>query len=79
MSQRITITLPDEIYKKVKESAERDYRTIGSEIAYLLHLHVPTYKDLRLDERQIMPRLPENPTGQSYTPTANTTTKKYIM
>lgn len=68
MSQRITITLPDDVYKKVKESAERDFRTIGAEIAYLLHLHVPEYHDTTLDENQITPRsfipTPENPTGR---------------
>ena len=45
MSQRLTITLPDNVYKSIKEQAERDYRTIGAEIAYLLHMHVPAYKD----------------------------------
>lgn len=75
MSQRITITLPDEVYQKVKEQAERDFRTIGAEIAYLLHLHAPAYKQLRLDPSQITPRstpTPENPTGQDYTPTNDT-------
>lgn len=75
MSQRITITLPDEVYQKVKEQAERDFRTIGAEIAYLLHFHVPAYKQLQLDPSQITPRstpTPENPTGQSHTPTNDT-------
>lgn len=75
MSQRITITLPMEVYQKVKEQAERDFRTIGAEIAYLLHVHVPAYKNIALDSSQITPRstpTPENPTGQSHTPTANT-------
>ena len=78
MSQRITITLPDEVYQKVKEQAERDFRTIGAEIAYLLHLHVPAYKDITLEPNQITPRstptmfTPENPSGQSYSPTNDT-------
>lgn len=41
MSQRLTVTLDDETYSYLKEQAERDYRTIGAEICYLLHLHVP--------------------------------------
>jgi len=55
MSQRITITLPSDIYQKVKEQAERDFRTIGAEIAYLLHVHVPAYQKLTLEEQQITP------------------------
>lgn len=46
MSQRITITLDDEIYNQLKEQAKRDYRTIGAEIGYLLRLYVPTYKTI---------------------------------
>lgn len=42
-TQRITITLPIEVYNKIKESAVRDVRTIGEEITYLLQLHVPSY------------------------------------
>ena len=68
MSQRITITLPDEVYRKVKESAERDFRTIGAEIAYLLHLHVPAYKDTALDSEQITPRVPTTPTPSMFIP-----------
>lgn len=44
MSQRLTITLSDEVYHRLKEQAARDYRTIGAEICYLLQLHVPAYK-----------------------------------
>ena len=44
-TQRITITLPIEIYQKIKESAERDTRTIGEQITHLLKLHVPTYSN----------------------------------
>lgn len=84
MSQRITITLPDEVYQKVKEQAERDFRTIGAEIAYLLHLYAPAYKDTKLDPSQITPRVPtpstpENPTGQTYTPTNQISKRKEIL
>lgn len=58
MSQRITITLSDEVYNRLKEQAGRDLRTIGAEISYLLQLHVPI-------------STPENPTGQRHTPTNN--------
>lgn len=44
-TQRITITLPMEIYQKIKESAERDTRTIGEQVTHLLKLHVPTYSN----------------------------------
>lgn len=43
MSQRITITLPDDVYHRIKEQASRDMRTIGAEITYLLKLYVPQY------------------------------------
>lgn len=46
MSKRLTITLSDEIYDRIKESAKRDTRTIGEEIMHLLKLHVPTYDEL---------------------------------
>ena len=44
-TQRVTITLPIDVYQKIKESAERDTRTIGEQITHLLKLHVPTYAD----------------------------------
>ena len=61
MSQRLTITLDDETYSYLKEQAERDYRTIGAEICYLLHLHVPA--PISAPSEFIKPVLPENPTG----------------
>lgn len=42
---RITITLPENLYQKIKEQAARDTRTIGEEITHLLKLHVPGYSD----------------------------------
>lgn len=68
MSQRLTITLDDETYTRLKEQAERDYRTIGAEICYLLHLHVPAYAPstpasvVSTPEPFIKPTLAENPT-----------------
>lgn len=44
-TQRVTITLPIDVYQKIKESAERDTRTIGEQITHLLKLHVPTYSN----------------------------------
>lgn len=72
MSQRLTITLDDETYIRLKEQAERDYRTIGAEICYLLHLHVPSYAPVSTTEPFIKPVLPENPEG-SPTITSDTT------
>lgn len=67
MSQRLTITLDDETYTRLKEQAERDYRTIGAEICYLLHLHVPAYSTpasvVSTPEPFIKPTLAENPEG----------------
>lgn len=42
---RITITLPEALYQKIKEQSERDTRTIGEEITHLLKIHVPGYAD----------------------------------
>ena len=70
MSQRLTVTLDDETYSYLKEQAERDYRTIGAEICYLLHLHVPATSVTSAPKEFIKPTYtPENPTGQSHTPT----------
>ena len=49
-TQRITITLPQKLYQKIKEQAERDTRTIGEEITHLLKLHVPGYADATVDD-----------------------------
>ena len=75
MAHRLSITLPDDVYEKIKEQAERDMRTIGAEIAYQLKLHVPAYKK---EEQPAQPttiiqhhlsyppgvRSPENPAGR---------------
>lgn len=49
-TQRITITLPQKLYQKIKEQAERDTRTIGEEITHLLKIHVPGYADTITDD-----------------------------
>lgn len=72
MSQRLTVTLDDETYSYLKEQAERDYRTIGAEICYLLHLHVPA--PITHPETFIKPVLPENPDGR---PTLTNDTTAY--
>ena len=40
---RLTITLPQDVYDRIKEQAERDFRTVGAEIAYLLNLQRSSY------------------------------------
>lgn len=44
---RFTITLDDDIHQLLKEQAERDRRTLGQEIAYLLELYVPAYQKVK--------------------------------
>ena len=51
---RFTITLSDDMHQKLKEQAERDHRTLGQEIAYLIELYVPAYQTHQKD-------IPENP------------------
>ena len=68
-TQRITITLPVEVYQKIKESAERDTRTIGEQITHLLKLYVPSYTPTKFISHNTPTLTPENPTGQTYTPT----------
>lgn len=77
MSQRLTITLPDDVYNHIKEQSERDLRTIGAEITYLLRLHVPGYQELT--DHPYHPytgiKTPENPEGKpSLTSLANSHT-----
>ena len=69
MSQRLTITLPDDVYNHIKEQADRDLRTIGAEITYLLRLHAPGYQDTtdypsHTDHPYTGIRTPENPEGR---------------
>lgn len=71
MSQRLTVTLDDETYSYLKEQAERDYRTIGAEICYLLHLHVPA--------PITKPVLSENPTTLTDDTTAYYKRRKEIL
>ena len=78
--KRFTIGLPDDTYTTLKEQAERDHRTLGQQIAYLLEVYVPAYQKTM---RNTFPSTfiphdapeglnhstPENPTGQNHTPT----------
>lgn len=69
-TQRITITLPIEVYQKIKESAERDTRTIGEQITHLLKLYVPAYTPTQFiphDAPGGLNHFAENPTGQTHT------------
>lgn len=70
-TQRITITLPIEVYQKIKESAERDTRTIGEQITHLLKLYVPSYTPTKFISHNTSTSTPtpENPTLQTHTPT----------
>lgn len=60
---RFTITLDDDIHNLLKEQAERDRRTLGQEIAYLLELYVPAYQ--------------KNSPGMSSTPASSTPSLHY--
>ena len=81
---RLTITLPEKIYKQIKTRAEKNLRTISNQIAYELQhpdilpkpVSAPESKPVSVpDTTQTVftSPTPENPTGQSHTPTADTT------
>ena len=62
---RFTITLSDDMHKRLKEQAERDRRTLGQEIAYLLELYVPAYQSQNNSSTISTPTsIPENPEGR---------------
>lgn len=52
---RFTITLDDDIHQLLKEQADRDRRTLGQEIAYLLELYVPAYQTNNNNDDLISP------------------------
>lgn len=60
---RFTITLSDDMHKRLKEQAERDRRTLGQEIAYLLELYVPAYQSQN-NSHIASTSIPENPEGR---------------
>lgn len=75
MAHRLTITIPDTLYTALNEAAKRDYRSLSQEIIYLLEKFTPISPSTSAPQQFISPRntpTPENPTGQSHTPTANT-------
>ena len=74
MAHRLTITIPDSLYTALNEAAKRDYRSLSQEIIYLLEKFTPISASTSAPQQFISPgvRSPENPTGQSHTPTANT-------
>lgn len=61
---RFTITLSDDMHKRLKEQAERDRRTLGQEIAYLLELYVPAYQSQNNSSTPTPTSIPENPEGR---------------
>lgn len=62
---RFTITLSDDMHKRLKEQAERDRRTLGQEIAYLLELYVPAYQSQNNSSAiSTSTSIPENPEGR---------------
>lgn len=62
---RFTITLSDDMHKRLKEQAERDRRTLGQEIAYLLELYVPAYQSQNNSSTiSTSTSIPENPEGR---------------
>lgn len=82
---RFTITLDDDIHNLLKEQAERDRRTLGQEIAYLLELYVPAYQKTS-DAGIPSTPIPENPMGRPiitndsyYQPTITTPRKRTIQ
>lgn len=80
---RFTITLDDDIHNLLKEQAERDRRTLGQEIAYLLELYVPAYQKTSGAGIQSTP-ISENPIitndyNSYYQPTITTSRKRTIQ
>ena len=75
MAHRLTITIPDTLYTALNEAAKRDYRSLSQEIIYLLEKFTPISASTSAPQQFISPRntpTPENPTGQSHTPTNDT-------
>jgi hypothetical protein len=75
MAHRLTITIPDSLYTALAEAAKRDYRSLSQEIIYLLEKFTPVSASQQSPGGLHYPpgvRSPENPTGQSYTPTNDT-------
>ena len=80
---RFTITLSDDMHQKLKEQAERDHRTLGQEIAYLIELYVPAY------QKTSSPGIPSTPISENpiitndynsyYQPTVTTSRKRIIQ
>lgn len=64
--KRFTIGLPEDTYQILKEQAERDHRTLGQQIAYLLEVYVPAYQktmEVTFPGTFTKPTLAENPTN----------------
>lgn len=61
--KRFTIGLPEDTYQILKEQAERDHRTLGQQIAYLLEVYVPAYQKTMEVTFTKPIYTPENPTN----------------
>jgi hypothetical protein len=64
--KRFTIGLPEDTYNILKKQAERDHRTLGQQIAYLLEVYVPAYQktmEVTFPGTFTKPTLAENPTN----------------
>lgn len=76
--KRFTIGLPEDTYNILKEQAERDHRTLGQQIAYLLEVYVPAYqKTMEVTFPGTFTKpiyTPENPDGR---PTLTNDTNTY--
>ena len=64
--RRINLTLSEELLEKLKERAEKEYRTLSAEIEYLLTQSLKTPVQSQFTPAPFTPiSTPENPTGGS--------------
>lgn len=62
--RRINLTLSEELLEKLKERAEKEYRTLSAEIEYLLTQSLKTPVQSQFTPAPFTPiATPENPTG----------------
>lgn len=68
MAQRLSITLPDDLYESIKKLAEENIRSISAQIAYMIK-NAPTPSDYPSHPDHPYtgirtPGIPENPEGR---------------
>lgn len=78
MSHRFTINLPDDVYTALKDQATRDHRTLSQQITHILSLRMDWFIPHNTPGGMQTYSTPENPTGQSYTPTNQIKRKEII-